>query len=85
MEVGTTTDYAWDSVTQNWRYSPASGERVITDNTSSYSYGDGRFLNSAYLPNFYRKWSRYSSDWVRSAYGVLHTITSSFAIRCMKQ
>ena len=85
MEVGTTTDYAWDSVTQNWKYSPASGERVITDNTSSYSYGDGRFLNSAYLPNFYRKWSRYSSDWVRSAYGVLHTITSSFAIRCMKQ
>ena len=85
MDVAPTTDYGWDSAAQKWRYSTNPGEYEITQNAVMYSYGDGRLSNYASASNFYTKWSRSCSECVRSYYGTPHTISSSFAIRCMKE
>ena len=88
-QVEGTTDYAWDSVTQKWRYSKGVSEQEIV-NTGYwvFSYGGGKLLASGSgVDNFYRKWARdgYSSYYTAVLGGTPHTVSSSFAIRCMKE
>ena len=85
MDTAPTTDYAWDSVAQKWRYSTMPNEHEISVSASMYGYSDGRLSSNASLPNFYIKWGRNGNYWVRSTYGTPHAISSSFAIRCVKQ
>ena len=87
IEIAPTTDYGWDSAAQKWRYSTNPSEYGIENTVSMHSYGDGRLLGQATVSNFYRNWSNssYTGYYISATYGTPHTISSSFAIRCMKQ
>ena len=88
MQVEGTTDFAWDSATQKWRYSKGSGESEISSLPWVYSYGGGKLRASGSgVDNFYRKWainSYSSSTYAMVTGGVPHTVSSSLAIRCIK-
>lgn len=90
--LGATTDYLWDSVAQKWRYDKHLGSDILgTSYGSINSKGDmssDNVYSSNLIPNFFRRIldsTYYSSYVLYTYYGVPHTGTSSFAIRCMKK
>jgi len=88
IEVAGTTDYAWDSASQKWKYYKDSSAYEIGSNYTVYSVGGTGMINhnagsGGYV--FFRKWTTPPySTYVYANYSTPHTISSSFAIRCMK-
>ena len=79
--MASTTDYYWDSANSRWSY--VDFAQYFT--TDSWIYGDGKVnhIGNAY----YRTFAKDSGNWWLPARmkGLPHTITSSLAIRCIKQ
>ena len=85
IQVEGTTDFAWDSATQKWRYSKGVSEQEIVSGNWVYSYSDGKLASTGNgVDNFYRKWAN-SSYYAAVVGAVPHTVSSSFAIRCIKE
>ena len=87
IEVQSTTDYIWDSAKNIWRFVvDSSNQNDITGQGGVYVREDGRLeISSNNTPNFFRRWRINNYEYIWTYYGVAHTITSSLAIRCMKQ
>ena len=91
--VGATTDYLWDSAVQKWRYDKYSSNDIENTSYGYINYLGDMFSNSNYGSStsrlkFFRKLlnsGTATSGVLWSYYGVPHTISSSLAIRCMKQ
>ena len=88
IEVQSTTDYIWDSAKNIWRFAVNSSNQDIINQGGVYVRGDGRLeINSGNdTPDFFRRWKTSNSgEYIWTYYGVAHTVSSSLAIRCMKQ
>ena len=92
LMAGATTDYLWDSAVQKWRYDKYSNNDIESTSYGYINYLGDMYNNSNYNSStsrlkFFRKVSDYTSTSGALAiyYGVPHTISSSLAIRCIKQ
>ena len=87
--VGATTDYLWDSAVQKWKVDKSNYDFISANHTYINDLGD-MFYNSysgtTSIPKFFRKIrnSGGTSGTIYTHYGVAHSVSSSFAIRCMK-
>ena len=90
LEIQATTDYIWDSAKKMWRLFVDSNSQDIINQGGTYVFGFGglAYSYSGSLPtlNFFRKWDITDNNNALWTYdGVPHTVTSSLAIRCVKQ
>ena len=87
IEVQSTTDYIWDSAKNIWRFVvDSSNQNDITSQGGVYVREDGRLeISSNNTPDFFRRWRINNYEYIWTYYGVAHTITSSLAIRCVKE
>ena len=87
IEVQSTTDYIWDSAKNIWRFAVESSNNDLTGQSGVYVRDDGRLeIGSGNdTPDFFRRWRINNYEYIWTYYGVAHTITSSLAIRCVKQ
>lgn len=89
IDVAGTTDYAWDSASQIWRYfKDSSAAYPITTSSSVYSVGSGMINHNGGSGGyaFLRKWTTpYYNTYFYTNNSTPHTVSSSFAIRCIKQ
>ena len=91
--VGATTDYLWDSAVQKWRYDKYSSNDIENTSYGYINYLGDMFSNSNYGSStsrlkFFRKLlnsGTATSGVLWTYYGVPHSVSSSLAIRCMKQ
>ena len=87
--LGATTDYLWDSAVQKWKVDKSNYDFISANHTYINDLGD-MFYNSysatTSIPKFFRKIRNYggTSGTIYTHYGVAHSVSSSFAIRCMK-
>ena len=92
VAIGATTDYLWDSAAQKWRYDNNTTYNILNTSYGSINAKGDMFPNSSYgsttvIPDFFRKIrDNTSTSYLLYVYrGVPHTVSSSFAIRCMKE
>ena len=93
IEAQATTDYIWDSAKKVWRFVvDSSNNNGITAQSGVYIWGHGRLaINSSSgsdTPDFFRRWNTTttsSGDYIWTYHGVPHTVSSSLAIRCVKE
>ena len=87
-----TTDYLWDSVAQKWRYTKDNAIDILDSswvsiNDEGHLYYQTSFSTTTAVLNFFRRIRVGSgSGYILWSYaGVPHTVTSSLAIRCVKE
>ena len=93
IEAQATTDYIWDSAKKVWRLVvDSSNNNGITAQSGVYIWGDGRLAigssSGSDTPDFFRRWNTTttsSGDYIWTYQGVPHTVSSSLAIRCVKE
>ena len=80
--MASTTDYYWNSANSRWSYIDTT--TVLFSPSSTWVYGNGK-VNNIGIP-YYRVFAIGGNWWLDTASRSLpHTITSSFAIRCMEK